>query len=73
MLWVHWDKTEEIRQYSYGDKSLYGVLPVDEPRILLPGQPLAVGCVVTTGMVTKCQCQLPYAAITLCCLAGNEV
>ncbi|XP_060600436.1 uncharacterized protein LOC132753902 [Ruditapes philippinarum] len=49
MLWVHWDKTEEIRQYSYGDMNLYGVLPVDEPRILLPGQPLAVGCIVTTG------------------------
>ncbi|XP_045211909.2 uncharacterized protein LOC123563266 [Mercenaria mercenaria] len=48
-LWVNWDNNDEIRQYSYGEWNYYGVLPVEEPRIPLPGQPLDVGCVVSTG------------------------
>ncbi|XP_052281705.1 uncharacterized protein LOC127879103 isoform X2 [Dreissena polymorpha] len=47
-VWVTWDINEQTNVYRYG---LLGndVVPVDEPRELIQGEKIAVGCVVKPG------------------------
>jgi len=49
-VFVNWDANGDVYRYNYGHGGLYSVLLVDEPRSLLPGQPLNVGCHVTPGV-----------------------
>lgn len=57
-MYVEWDFEDQVYEYSYGHMGHYSVLTVDEPRLILPGQPIVTGCVVTPGM--SCYIMLKY-------------
>lgn len=45
---VEWDFDGKRSNYRYGLGS-YDLIPVDEERVLRPGEMIAVGCQVRTG------------------------
>lgn len=52
---VEWDADGHINNYRYGGTG-YDLVPVEEPRILKPGEDIAVGCQVRVGK-GRCVCQ----------------
>jgi hypothetical protein len=48
-VWCEWDNNGYKNIYNYGPRA-YSVLVVDEPRILKPGEVIAVGCQVVPGL-----------------------
>lgn len=48
LVYVEWDADGSRNDYRYGGGG-YDVVPVDDPRILKPGEDIAVGCVVRPG------------------------
>lgn len=47
-VWVEWDADGHRNIYCYGQGG-FDLLLVDEPRVLNPGQAMAVGCLVKPG------------------------
>ncbi|XP_069137895.1 uncharacterized protein [Argopecten irradians] len=47
-LWVIWDSGYR-NQYCCGKNGKFDVIPVDEPRILNPGETIQIGCMVRRG------------------------
>lgn len=63
-VWVEWDADENKNVYSYSNLG-YDVLIVDEPRVLQPGQLIAVGSEVKPGTAWRSSGEKPKQGVVI--------